>query len=269
MIRRSPRAFTLIELLVVVSIIALLIALLLPALGQAKGAARTAMCLSNQRQLMTAWHTYSTDNKQEILPSWQGNKDPRTGVGIHWYVPLRSYFSHEHKVFSCPAAPMLDPLNPGRGTALHAWKPPLASHAGAEDLDIGGYGYNDWMEGQGMVHIRTWFTASQIGWFYSTLDENIASSNVPVLGDGTWPDAGWPLEEDTLPNDFNFPEATTATGYMLRFCLDRHQKATNIAFMDASARSVHFVDLWKLRWHKNFTPGPPARTRGGRQGGRT
>ena len=49
-IKRTHHGFTLIELLVVISIIALLIAVLLPALQSARATARSAMCLSNQRQ---------------------------------------------------------------------------------------------------------------------------------------------------------------------------------------------------------------------------
>src|SRR5262245_11995632 len=59
-------AFTLIELLVVIAIIAILAALLLPVLSGAKERGRRIKCVSNQRQLQTAWHMFIDDNEDRL-----------------------------------------------------------------------------------------------------------------------------------------------------------------------------------------------------------
>ena len=77
----AARAFTLIELLVVISIIALLIAILLPALAGAREAGRSASCLSNTRQVNTAFLAFSVDYKNRMPSFSTGGKYP----DAYWY----------------------------------------------------------------------------------------------------------------------------------------------------------------------------------------
>ncbi|MAX24901.1 MAG: hypothetical protein CMJ19_10395 [Phycisphaeraceae bacterium] len=71
--RRHPKrqkiesAFTLIELLVVISIISILISILLPALSKARMASRTAVCLSQERQLGQIHYIYTQDYDGYII----------------------------------------------------------------------------------------------------------------------------------------------------------------------------------------------------------
>jgi len=58
---QQRRGFTLIELLVVIAIIAILAAILFPVFAQAREKARSAGCLSNQKQIALAWTMYAQD----------------------------------------------------------------------------------------------------------------------------------------------------------------------------------------------------------------
>jgi len=69
--RRMERGFTLVELLVVIAIIALLMAVLLPALTKARRATKRVVCMSNMRQLITAWMAYAENNDGKIVNGGQ------------------------------------------------------------------------------------------------------------------------------------------------------------------------------------------------------
>lgn len=66
---KSRGGFTLIELLVVIGIIAILAGLLLPVLSKAKAKAQSISCLSNLKQLQTAWFMYVNDHNDQLPPS--------------------------------------------------------------------------------------------------------------------------------------------------------------------------------------------------------
>ncbi len=103
---KSCNRFTLIELLVVIAIIAILASMLLPALKQAREAANISLCTGNQKQVMTAFITYSNDNAGYI-PLWYNSVIKKTwsqSLMLNDYLP--SYQDGKACVLSCPT---LDP----------------------------------------------------------------------------------------------------------------------------------------------------------------
>ena len=97
----SGKGFTLIELLVVIAIIALLLSITMPSLHIAKQMAGAAICVSDQKQIMTAWFVYAGENDSKMpgpntadpLKNWIGA--PRRADGTA--APLSNFTAEEEQ----------------------------------------------------------------------------------------------------------------------------------------------------------------------------
>jgi prepilin-type N-terminal cleavage/methylation domain-containing protein/prepilin-type processing-associated H-X9-DG protein len=79
---RKSCGFTLIELLVVIAIIAILAAILFPVFAQAREKARSASCLSNNKQIGLAAMMYIQDYDETFMSEPWYNNNPGDGVPV-------------------------------------------------------------------------------------------------------------------------------------------------------------------------------------------
>lgn len=109
------KGFTLIELLVVIAIISILAALLFPVFAQAKAAAKQTVCMSNLKQIGTAFNLYMNDY-DDVFPyavDASDKFDPQIWSAFPDFeaqipkMPLMSDalqpYLKSHEVFHCPS----------------------------------------------------------------------------------------------------------------------------------------------------------------------
>lgn len=100
---QRSNAFTLVELLVVIAILSILASLLAPSLKKARDSAKSIKCISNIRQIGTAWMLYAADNDDRFPPDceWQAGM-----VGGYWmeYLANGKYLPKEPEGWGIPRA---------------------------------------------------------------------------------------------------------------------------------------------------------------------
>lgn len=190
MLSNKKHSFTLIELLVVVAIIGILASILLPSLQKAKDAAKTAVCVSNQKQIGVAVAMYSTDYNENIPPA--GNQFVNAlGAESYLNAPRGTAFNNnldvevqvKFNVFNCPSG-LSDKLSKHAISGnwdsidfqetLRPWR-----SASNSVLNQTG-GYDSWFN---TIGVATFGDSTTNGWTYSNWRMNNTETE-------TWPSLG-------------------------------------------------------------------------------
>ncbi len=238
------KGFTLIELLVVIAIIALLLAILMPALGKVKEQAKAVVCMSNVKQWGVMFSLYTQDNDGRFMEAYGGL----------WVDPLRPYFGagNTKKIRLCPSTSLKksDPF-------FEAWSFSTESAGGVLEPDYASsYGINNWVYYTPSSMTTLFDEPTAYNWKKTTTAS--ASNTIPVFLEcyrwGGNPDSG-DVPPVNRPETYAAMVAATVGGGMNRFNLDRHQGKVNVLFLDASARRTALRELWRLKWHRRYSPG--------------
>jgi prepilin-type N-terminal cleavage/methylation domain-containing protein len=265
----NRNAFTLIELLVVIAIIALLMAILLPTLSRVRRQARATVCQAHLKQWGTTFALFLED-KEGRLPR-EGQDGCAAGLSFlrgrcigGATEPNRSqrYGSvRTERIACCPMATVPSGLG-GSGTAkangevffeyrggetFRAWE--IITPAPSLCLS---YGLNGNVFSGGFDGVRIRGRPLP----YTYVFTNRGHGNMPLLLDSAQPSCSLILAEEPPPKH-------EPSGLGGEICINRHDTALNVLFLDSSVRRIGLKGLWTLKWFHNFnTRGPWTRAGG-------
>ena len=235
MIRSTRRAFTLIELLVVIAIIAILAAILFPVFAQAREKARSVSCLSNMKQLGTAFAMYLQDYDEIVLPRYQAcpSTGPTDKTQHLWTDTMQPYIKNK-QIFICPSA-----TNTFYADQWTQWDATIAPTNTRGYLSIG---YNQTISG--------WYYANNPcgDMILPALASVIAPSKNVMFADSVPGDVSGGYRGYLMGNTgLNVPYTTTSFGSIGA----RHNEGTNLTFFDSHAK---WFKGSALLWNPNANP---------------
>jgi type II secretory pathway pseudopilin PulG len=261
--RQTARAFTLTELLVVVGLIAVMISLLLPVVGKARAAADAAACLSNLRQMGTAWHLYLTENRGRLPDyAWHMPGAPDLAWRAYWPGILEHYNVRENALL-CPTAgepiPFNQPLHKGYGNAGHAWTGKYQSNHtvarfSAKIYRDSSYGYN-----RNLTAYNPQYPSGTGGFGVDGKATRVhavgPAPEVPLFFDSvfadTRPENGSAEQPVSSPPNLQWDNIGPAPEHW-KFLIARHGRAIQVCMVDGSARRVPLEETYLLAWSQDW-----------------
>ena len=248
------RAFTLTELLIVVGLIALLAALLLPVVGRMRSTAAAVACMSNLRQVCTAWTMAMSEDRGRLIDYVNNAPRPDEAWKGYW-TGAAEQAKLSPAALLCPSA--LEPTgmqsNDGYGDAGHAWtgkyaQPGTALKYNENTYRVSSYGFNCYLTTTGG------FGSGGATYLFDVKN----ASNVPAFMDCASHDVR-PLPGSVArpvdpPPDLQGVGVRRGGPEHWRVLLARHGRGINVCMADGSARWVRLEELYTLNWKADWTP---------------
>jgi prepilin-type processing-associated H-X9-DG protein len=222
-------------LLVVIAIIAILAAILFPVFAQARDKARSATCLSNNKQMSLAFDMYSEDY-DEMIPYNYYYVESNGVYRLHWTGMLYPY-TKNWGIFTCPSD--VDPTVAGGGTVKGVYMPdyqaPLVSYiANYAVLSV----YNQ-VPGNGPISMAVIGQPSSVIWVAEKRDYLADGSRLKtyagvVAFDGTLGTGPWTYM--TYAEIMNYIASGYTGDALERVDFQRHLGGSNYGFCDGHAK---------------------------------
>ena len=238
------KAFTLIELLVVIAIVALLAAILFPIFAQSREKARQSACLSNMKQIGTAFTMYTADSDGQY-PTCDNDKakivgappDPETPDADgpeerDWHLVLQPYIKNL-EIFRCGSDVSKKPKN-------------IAAPDYSAEEYSSSYTVNGWSE----YELRE-SSVTRPANFVLLAERN----NVARPPKTWWMFYWWTWQTPRTWPPTSSPDPSLAA--RLDLALVRHQNHPNWLFSDGHVKSATLDSLWKSGKDNAFWPNPP------------
>jgi prepilin-type processing-associated H-X9-DG protein len=240
------------DLLVILCCVSLLLMNIGAINSNGRRRAKEMVCLSNLHQWGTMFEMFTNDHDGYFNRGWD------VGETELWMNALRPYYMDNLNLLLCPEAIRIVESMTDSVT-FRAWFRDFNLPDDGQFHCVSSYGINSWTNN--MTSDRGFRPEY---YFWKNVGIFKGKNNIPVFADSTWHD-GWPRHTDMpapYPDSYWVGDVGVS-GEMNHFCIDRHNGAINMLFMDFSARKVGLKELWTLQWHRSYNTWGPWTRAGG------
>ena len=252
-------SFTKKDLFVVLGCVVFLLGNLAVTSSNGRARAKEMVCRSNLQKWGAVFGMYTADNNGSFHEGWTVD----IMCGDRWFDLLQPYLDDNNDLHCCPTATRVRQLygySTGVTGKFSAWGKfvggPLGGATSAYPTSLrgsaGSYGINIFVCNPSAIAVGE---ADGMTWFWRTTNVS-GAGDIPLLFDCMWIDVFARPYNEPPEYDGDCPGVDyggSMYNSMKKACIDRHNAAINMLFMDFSVRKVGLKQLWTLPWHRMWS----------------